>query len=88
MGHSHLGCGEDRHLACRFRALVGGQDARWPHSQDGCAPEVSFSTELDNLQIPSSNSERLREQASKEIPNIRLHSSRTVGVGYWCLRIH
>src|SRR5947208_7769554 len=31
-GHSHPRCGEDRHLACRFRALVGRQDARQPHS--------------------------------------------------------
>ena len=40
MGHSHPGCGEDRHLACRFRALVGRQDARRPHSQDGYAPSA------------------------------------------------
>jgi hypothetical protein len=36
-GHRLPACGADRHLACRFPCDTG-QDARSPHSQDGCAP--------------------------------------------------
>src|SRR5439155_20855580 len=50
-GHSHPRCGEDRHLACRLRALVGRQDARQPHSPGWLCPEtVTFSTVLRGFQ--------------------------------------
>jgi hypothetical protein len=37
------------HLACRF-PRDSGQDARLPHSQDGCAPVADgFSTKSNNI---------------------------------------
>ena len=48
-GHRLPACGADRHLACRF-PRDSGQDARLPHSQDGCAPVADgFSTKPNNI---------------------------------------
>jgi hypothetical protein len=38
MEHSHLVCGDTGHPAWCLEIVITGQDARLPHSQDGCAP--------------------------------------------------
>ncbi len=42
MGHRHLACGATGRLAW-LRVFLGRQDARLPHSQDGCAPAFELS---------------------------------------------
>src|SRR5713226_9362619 len=56
LGHRLPACGGDRHLACLF-ARNGGQDARPPHSHDGCAPlaEAKFVERSPRRQVVGSN---------------------------------
>jgi hypothetical protein len=48
MEHRHLACVATGRLAW-FRILIGRQDARRPHSQDGCAPQDSDAGQHEQL---------------------------------------
>jgi hypothetical protein len=66
MEHRHLACVATGRLAW-LRILIGRQDARRPHSQDGCAPQESDTGQRQ--QLPKRKAEQQERQNHKNDAN-------------------